>query len=55
MSKDNLPKKQLAPRPLWFVALLLLDAFVLRGLVAMGLVRQSLESTMDRLITMELI
>ena len=53
MSKDNLPKKQLGPRPLWFVALLLLDAFVLGGLVAMGLVRQSLESTMNQLITVE--
>ncbi len=53
MSKDNLPKKQLGPRPLWFVALLLLDAFVLGGLVAMRLVLYLLESTMDRLIKVE--
>ena len=53
MSKDNLPQKQLGPRPIWFKALLLLDAFVLGGLVAMGLVRQSLESTMNQLITVE--
>ncbi len=51
MSKDNLPQKQIGPRPLWLNALLLLDAFALGGLVAMGLVRQLLESTMDRLIT----
>ena len=51
MSKDNLPPKQLGPRPLWLSALLVLDAFALGGLTAMGLVRQLLESTMDRLIT----
>ncbi len=53
MSKDNLPNKQLGPRPVWFNVLLLLDAFALGGLVAMGLVRQLLESIMNRLITVE--
>ena len=53
MSKDNLPEKQPGPRPIWFNALLLLNAFVLGGLVAMGLVRQLLESTMDQLIKVE--
>ena len=53
MSRDNLPKKQIGPRPLWFVALLLLDAFALGGLVAMELVRQLLESIGNRLITVE--
>ncbi len=51
MSKDNLPKKQIGPRPLWFKALLLLDAFALGGLVAMELVRQLLQSIGNRLIT----
>ena len=53
MSKDNLPKKQPGPRPLWFNALLLLDAFALGGLVALRLVLHLLESTMDRLIKVE--
>ena len=53
MSKDNLTKKQLGPRPLWFNALLLLDAFALGGLVAMELVRQLLEIIGNRLITVE--
>jgi len=53
VSKDNLPKKQIGPRPFWFVALLLLDAFALGGLVAIELVRQLLESIGNRLITVE--
>ena len=53
MLKDNLPQKRLGPRPLWFNAMLLLDAFVLGGLVAMRLVLHLLEIIMDRLITME--
>ncbi len=36
--------------PIWFNALLLLDAFTLGGLLAMRLVLQLLESIMDRLI-----
>ncbi len=31
MSKDNLLGKQFGPYPIWFNALLLLDAFVLGG------------------------
>ena len=53
MSKGNLPKKQIGPRPIWFKALLLLDAFALGGLVAIELVRQLLESIGNRLITVE--
>ena len=53
MSKDNLPQKQLGPRPIWFKALLLLDAFALGGLVATELVRQLLEIIGNRLITVE--
>ena len=53
MSKENQPSRKLGPRPIGFNALLLFDAFMLGGLVALGLVNQLLESTMDRLIKVE--
>src|SRR5512135_1219843 len=53
MSKDNLPAQQPGPRPVWFIALLLLDAFALGGLVALRIVFNYLESSMGLVITME--
>jgi hypothetical protein len=47
MSKDNLHQKHLGPRPIWFNALLLLDAFVLGGLVVWRVVLNLLDSMMN--------
>ena len=46
MSKDNMSKKQLKPRPIWFNALLMLDAFALGGLAVWRFVLTFLESEM---------
>ena len=51
MSKGNLPKKQLEPRPIWFNVLLMLDAFALGGLAVWRLVLTFLESEMTGFVT----
>ncbi len=46
MSQVNLPKKQRRPHPIWFNALLMLDAFALGGLAVWRFVLTFLESEM---------
>lgn len=53
MSRDNPTSAQLGQHVIWFKTLLLLDAFVLGGMLAIILVMQLLESTMDRLIKVD--
>ena len=51
MPNDNQPQERRAPHPIWFNALLLLDAFVLGGLAVWRFVLTFLESAMTRFIT----
>ncbi len=53
MLQDNQSKNTSGHRALWFNALLLLDAFVAGGVVALILVNQLLETIMARLLTIE--
>ncbi len=53
MSKDHLPPKRLGQHPIWFNALLLLDAFALGGLVVWRLVLNLLDGIMAQSVRAE--